>query len=109
MLGNFVTFEGNSIDLSVGDYNDISIIDCFSMRKIAVGKNIILLLLAVLLITSFEANAQKKRRKDKNKKEEPKEVYVVSDEDRAKAELYHVEAEKYYILEDYPKSYIFLN
>lgn len=57
------------------------------------------------MLFSFDATAQKKKKKKKKSATEEI-VKVVSDEDRRKAELYHVEAEKYYILDDFRKSFV---
>ena len=43
----------------------------------------------------------------KSKKEKNKKKYVVTDLDRTQAEKYFIEGEKYFILEDYAKAYVF--
>lgn len=65
-----------------------------------------LLLISVILISSLDAFAQrrkKKKNKDEIKSETP---VVVSKEEKRKAEIYHTEAEKYYILDDYAKAFV---
>lgn len=74
------------------------------MRKIALS-NISFLIIIGLLVLNIEADAQK-RKKKKKKSENAEVAVVVSEEDRRKAELYHVEAEKYYILDDHSKSFV---
>ncbi|MCK5369156.1 MAG: tetratricopeptide repeat protein, partial [Cyclobacteriaceae bacterium] len=49
--------------------------------------------------------AQRKK-KNKNKRTKTETTVVVSQEDKRKAEMYHTEAEKYYILDDYAKSFV---
>ena len=49
--------------------------------------------------------AQKRKKKDKKEVKQEVEV-VVSVEERRKAELYHVEAEKYYLLDDFNKAFV---
>lgn len=79
--------------------------DTGNMQKIAHRRFIFFLISLILLSLGFEATAQK--RKKKNKKSDKIEVAApVSEEDRRKAELYHVEAEKYYILDDFAKSFV---
>jgi len=69
-------------------------------------KNIVFLCLAFsLLSVSLESNAQKKKKKN-NKTQKIETQAEVTPEQKRKAELYHVEAEKYYILEDYSKSFV---
>lgn len=65
-----------------------------------------LLLISVILISSLNAFAQK-RKKKKNKESIKSETPVIaSQEDKRKAEIYHTEAEKYYILDDYAKAFV---
>ncbi len=64
-----------------------------------------LLVIAVTLFSSFDAFAQRKK-KNKNKRTKTETTVVVSQEDKRKAEMYHTEAEKYYILDDYAKSFV---
>lgn len=52
-----------------------------------------------------EANAQKKSKK-KEAAEPVSAVQTVSREMKQKAEMFHAEAEKYYILEDFPKAFV---
>lgn len=75
--------------------------------QIRAFRNIIfLLLISVMLISSLDAYAQK-RKKNKNKASAKSETpIVVSQEDKRKAEIYHTEAEKYYILDDYAKAFV---
>ena len=69
-------------------------------------KNIVFLCLAFsLLSVSLESSAQKKKKKN-NKTQKIETQAEVTPEQKRKAELYHVEAEKYYILEDYSKSFV---
>lgn len=58
-----------------------------------------------LLVVNLDSNAQK-RKKKRNKKEKTEVKAEVTQEDRRKAELYHVEAEKYFLLEDYAKAFV---
>ena len=69
-------------------------------------RNIVfLLIISLLLVSSVDSLAQrKKRNKNKNAKTEPS--VAVSRDEKRKAEMYHIEAEKYYILEDYAKSFV---
>ncbi len=65
-----------------------------------------LFLLSVMLISSLDAYSQR-RKKNKNKNSAKSETpVIVSQESRRKAENYHTEAEKYYILEDYAKAFV---
>ena len=64
-----------------------------------------LLVITVTLFSSFDAFAQRKK-KNKNKRTKTETTVVVSQEDKRKAEMYHTEAEKYYILDDYAKSFV---
>ena len=75
------------------------------MFRIVFRGALFILLLLSLLIVSFDSNAQKKKKKKKNT--EPTEVRKeASFEEKRKAEIYHVEAEKYYLLEDFNKSFV---
>ena len=65
----------------------------------------ILFLVLGLFFTSLESNAQR-RKKKKNKNEKTEVKVEVTQDDKRKAELYHVEAEKYFLLEDYAKSFV---
>lgn len=65
-----------------------------------------LLLISVILISSLDAFAQR-RKKNKNKDSIKSETpVIVSQEDKRKAEIYHTEAEKYYILDDFAKAFV---
>jgi tetratricopeptide (TPR) repeat protein len=65
-----------------------------------------LLFISVILISSLDAFAQK-RKKNKNKDSIKSETPVIaSKEDKRKAEIYHTEGEKYYILDDYAKAFV---
>lgn len=66
---------------------------------------IFLLIISVTLISSIDAFAQRKKR-NKNKNSKSEISVIVSHEERRKAEMYHTEAEKYYILEDYAKAFV---
>ncbi len=63
-------------------------------------------LISCFLLVDFDAIAQKKKKK-KNQEVQTEEVQVpVSQEDKRKAELYHSDAEKYFILDDYAKAFV---
>ena len=62
-------------------------------------------LLLSFLIVNFDSFAQKKKKK-KDKSETVEVRKEASFEEKRKAEIYHVEAEKYYILEDFNKSFV---
>ncbi len=71
------------------------------LRYLLVG-----ILISGLLFVDLDASAQR-RKKGKTKEETSVEVQQsVSSEDRRKAEMYHAEAEKYYILDDYHKAFV---
>ena len=72
-----------------------------ALRNIA-----ILFIFVVSVSVSLDAFAQKKKRKKKRKAEVTTTEKVVSEEDRRKAEMYHAEAEKYYILDDFAKAFV---
>ncbi|MCG8308661.1 MAG: tetratricopeptide repeat protein [Cytophagales bacterium] len=75
------------------------------MQRVARVNLFFLLFTALVLMLNVEVSAQKKKKKDKKEAKEAPSV-VVTDEDKRKAELYHVEAEKYYILDDFAKSFV---
>ena len=58
-----------------------------------------------MLISSFDVLAQRKKKK-KNKDVKTETPVVASQEDKRKAEMYHTEAEKYFILEEYGKAFV---
>ena len=63
-------------------------------------------MISCTLAVDFDATAQKRKRK-KNEETVTNEIQApVSMEDKRKAELYHAEAEKYYILDDYAKAFV---
>ena len=64
-----------------------------------------LLIINVILISSFDVLAQRKKRK-KSKDVKTEIPVVASQEDKRKAEMYHIEAEKYFILDDYAKAFV---
>lgn len=66
---------------------------------------IFVLFLSVTLLQSFNVLGQKKSKKKKNEVKVETKV-VVSEEDRRKAEMYHAEAEKYFILDDIAKAFV---
>ncbi len=69
-------------------------------------KNItFLFLISAMLISGMDAHAQK-RKKKKDKKAIVEAPLPANPEDKRKAEMYHAEAEKYYILEDYAKAFV---
>lgn len=62
---------------------------------------------AFLFLVEFEAIAQKKKKKKSKNEGVTVEVQqVASPEDKRKAEMYHAEGEKYYILDDYAKAFV---
>lgn len=67
-----------------------------------------IILFAILYLaftfSAGQADAQK-RKKKKAAKKNPVEQTTPSHDDRLKAEMFHAEAEKYFILEDYPKAF----
>jgi len=75
------------------------------MRRKLFRNIVFVLFLSATLLPIFNAFAQ---RKNKNKKNETKveSNIVVSEENRRKAEMYHAEAEKYFILDDMPKAFV---
>jgi tetratricopeptide (TPR) repeat protein len=65
------------------------------------------ILLTLLLVMSADADAQKRKKRKKSKKQTEAQVNTpTSGEDRRKAEMFHTEAEKYYMLEDYAKAFV---
>lgn len=59
------------------------------------------------MVSTVDSIAQKKKKKKKKNKSEVAETLVlVSPDEKRKAEMYHIEAEKYYILEDFGKSFL---
>lgn len=75
------------------------------MQIRAFGKIILFLVLTTILISSVDSFAQRKKKK-KNREQKSEAPIIVSQEDKRKAEMYHTEAEKYYILEDYAKAFV---
>ena len=74
--------------------------------QIRAFRNIVLLLIiSVTLISSIDTFAQRKKKR-KNKELKSETPVIVSQEDKRKAEMYHTEAEKYYILDDYAKAFV---
>ncbi len=74
--------------------------------QISAFKNItFLLLISIILISSINSFAQRKKKK-KKKNDQVETVVVVSKEEKRKAEMYHTEAEKYYILDDFAKAFV---
>lgn len=68
---------------------------------------ILLVFSTVIFFSEFDAKAQKRNKKDKEQeKVEVIKPEDVSLDDKRKAEMYHAEAEKYFLLEDYPKAFI---
>lgn len=81
------------------------------MRHIGSNKEHIFILSFILLLcTVTQGDAQKRsKRKQDDKPEMAAQVpsaRQVSQEDRRKAEMYHIDAEKYFILEDYTKAFM---
>ena len=69
------------------------------------------LLAGLILLQAGMADAQKRSKKNKIVEkteiaEQSKEPVAITPEQRRKAEMYHIDAEKYYILEDYAKSFV---
>ncbi len=75
------------------------------MQESGFIKIIFLFLVSALLISNLDVHAQK-RKKKKDKKVIVEEPLPATPEDKRKAEMYHAEAEKYYILEDYAKAFV---
>ena len=76
------------------------------MQRLNSKHLVFLFSIVVVLMLSQSVSAQKKRRKKDKKVDKQEIVVVVSEEDRRKAELYHVEAEKYYILDDFNRAFV---
>ncbi len=64
-----------------------------------------LIAITVFLAGSADVNAQK-RKKKKGKKEKVEKPAEITADAKRKAEAYHAEAEKYFILEDYAKAFV---
>jgi tetratricopeptide (TPR) repeat protein len=81
------------------------------MRHIGSSKEYIAVLSIILILCiAVPGSAQKK---SKRKQQDPAGMVAptrlpeeVSDEDRRKAEMYHIDAEKYFLLEDYTKAFM---
>ncbi len=64
-----------------------------------------LLFISILFNSNIDSLAQRKKNK-KKKKEKIETVVIASKEEKRKAEMFHTEAEKYFILDDYGKAFV---
>lgn len=70
------------------------------------NKRVALFTLIFTLIILFTGSVDAQKRKKRNKKKQPvAEQTLPSHDDKLKAEMFHADAEKYFILEDYPRAF----
>jgi tetratricopeptide (TPR) repeat protein len=63
-------------------------------------------LISSLLLVGLDASAQKRKKRKEKEKESTEVQKIASPEDKRKAEMYHSEAEKFYILDEYAKAFV---
>jgi len=76
------------------------------MQKRGTRYFVAIAILSCILAIDFDAFAQKKKRKKRDIKKAQEVELPASLEDKRKAELYHAEAEKYFIIDEFAKAFI---
>lgn len=76
------------------------------MKKKSWALKVLLIALLISVGLPFGTVQAQKRKKKKQKLSQIQEVAKVSQEDKRKAEMFHAEAEKYFILEDFAKAFV---